>query len=141
MQNIKNTAWKQRRHRALLRVELKAPGRALLAQLPLHAPGLRVRSAAQLKAVPNHRLRAWSVVVRRSEQKKLSLVERPQMKIALRFSAKGSDRVEELALQWSRLNQRAAAGRAAGGRAAGERRASGGRAAAASYPPGYTPPR
>ena len=35
---------------------------------------------------------------------KLSLVERPQMKIAFGFSAKGSDRVEELAVQWSRLH-------------------------------------
>ena len=34
---------------------------------------------------------------------KLSLVERPQMKIVFGFSAKGSDRVEELAVQWSRL--------------------------------------
>ena len=35
---------------------------------------------------------------------KLSLVERPQMKIAFGFSAKGSDRVEELAVEWSRLH-------------------------------------
>ena len=47
--------------------------------------------------------RAGPVEGEEVKKKKLSLVERPQMKIAFGFSAKGSDRVEELAVQWSRL--------------------------------------
>ena len=47
---------------------------------------------------------------------KLSLVERPQMKIAFWFSVKGSDRVEELAVQWSQPSTLAGGGRASGGR-------------------------